>query len=121
MRFPSLDGTSFWARSRGSATPARFSSPAFRDQAPQCLKLPWPLILQIADGDELLGISDVVHALPRVPWLLSCPIRNASWRPPWGDNAEAMKVMRDAYLYKSWGKIGWDRLGGRDIFTDKMP
>ena len=74
----------------------------------------------IADGDELLGISDVVHALPgflRSP----LPYPQCLMATTLGDNAEALKVMRDTYLYKSWGKIGWDRLGGRDIFTDKMP
>lgn len=86
---------------------------------------------RIADGDELGGMSDVVHALPR-SLRARLPYPQCLGATLIGDNSLVLTQMRDLYWRKSQEKIDfkfgpalmrddYNKAPWLEFFTDKMP
>lgn len=87
---------------------------------------------RIIDGDEVMGVSDVVQTLPRIV-RAALPYPHALMATTLGDNPTLMSMMRDLYWRKLQAKLGFksgpkwhpvnypvDDLWAH-YFTDKMP
>lgn len=75
----------------------------------------------IAAGDELMGVNNVIEALPA--WCkVRAPYPAALLATSLGENIDIPNLLRDLYLAGARRKIGWDRMRRPPkFFTDKMP
>lgn len=77
----------------------------------------------VVAGDELMGVNDVIEALPA--WCkVRVPYPAAMLATSLGENLLAPELLQDLYMKGARRRIGWTKKKGHKLpryFTDKMP